>query len=212
MNPALKVVLVAVGYLAGSIPFGVVLTRLLTGKDVRKVGSGNIGASNVTRAAGKAAGIMTLVLDAAKAAAPMLVARALLAGEDPATVDAWVTVVGFAAFVGHIYPVWLRFKGGKGVATFIGVVFGIHWILGLGTGATWIIIAFFFRYSSLASLVSAAFAPVYYLLADRVAWYADARIATALFVMALLLAWRHRENISRLVAGKESKLGQKKSA
>jgi glycerol-3-phosphate acyltransferase PlsY len=107
--------------------------------------------------------------------------------------------------------VFFRFQGGKGVATFLGVVFGINWMLGIATGLTWLIIAFFFRYSSLASLVAAVFAPLYYLLGDRIAWYADARVAAVLFVMALLLAWRHRENISRLLQGKESKLGAKKA-
>ena len=117
-----------------------------------------------------------------------------------------------AAFVGHQWPVFFRFQGGKGVATFIGVVFGIHWVLGIATGLTWIIIAVFFRYSSLASLVAALFAPVYYLLGNRIEWYAEAPVAVALAVMAVLLAWRHRENIRRLLAGTESKLGAKKSA
>ena len=121
-----------------------------------------------------------------------------------------MALVGLAAFLGHLYPVFFRFQGGKGVATFIGVVFGIHWVLGVATGLTWLIIAFFFRYSSLASLVAAVFAPVYYLLADGVVWNADGRIAAAMAVMALLLAWRHKENIKRLLEGKESRLGSSK--
>jgi glycerol-3-phosphate acyltransferase PlsY len=106
--------------------------------------------------------------------------------------------------------VFFKFEGGKGVATALGVLFGISGWLGLATALTWLIIAYFFRYSSLASLVAAAFAPVYYLFGDRVAWYADKSITLALFVMAMFLAWRHRENINRLLAGKESKLGSKK--
>jgi glycerol-3-phosphate acyltransferase PlsY len=122
-----------------------------------------------------------------------------------------VAMVGLAAFLGHLYPVFFRFQGGKGVATFLGVVFGIHWLLGVATGLTWLIIAFFFRYSSLASLVAAVFAPLFYLLGDRLQWYAAKPIAFSLFVMAGLLAWRHRENIRRLVEGRESRLGAKKA-
>jgi glycerol-3-phosphate acyltransferase PlsY len=169
-----------------------------------------IGATNVLRSGSKKAAIVTLLLDALKGFVPVFLVRKF--GEPYGLAEGTIGTVAVAAFLGHLYPVFFRFKGGKGVATFIGVVFGIEWILGVGTGLTWLIIAFFFRYSSLASLVSAAFAPVYYLLADRVAWYADTRIAVALFVMALFLAWRHRENIGRLMQGKESKLGQKKPA
>jgi glycerol-3-phosphate acyltransferase PlsY len=197
-------------YLVGSLSFAVIVSRAMGLADPRTFGSKNPGATNVLRSGNKAAAIVTLLLDAFKGFVPVVLVRML--GQPYGLDDGTVAAVGLAAFLGHLYPVFFRFKGGKGVATFIGVVFGIHWILGLGTGLTWIIIAFFFRYSSLASLVSAVFAPVYYLLADRVAWYADARIATALFVMSLLLAWRHKENIWRLIAGKESKLGQKKSA
>jgi glycerol-3-phosphate acyltransferase PlsY len=123
-----------------------------------------------------------------------------------------VGLVALAAFLGHLFPVFFRFQGGKGVATFIGAVFGIHWLLGIATGLTWLIIAFFFRYSSLASLIAAVFAPVYYLMGNRIGWYAEAPVALALFVMAGLLAWRHRENIKRLLAGTESRLGAKKKA
>jgi glycerol-3-phosphate acyltransferase PlsY len=121
-----------------------------------------------------------------------------------------VALVGLAAFLGHLYPVFFRFQGGKGVATALGVLFGVDWLLGLAVALTWLIIAFFFRYSSLASLVAAVFAPVYYLFGNGLAWYADKRIALALGVMALLLFWRHRENIGRLAQGKESRLGSKK--
>ena len=119
-------------------------------------------------------------------------------------------MAGLAAFMGHLYPVFFKFEGGKGVATALGVLLGINPWLGLATALTWLIIAFFFRYSSLASLAAAAFAPVYYLFGDRVAWYADKSITLIIFIMGLFLAWRHRENITRLLAGKESRLGAKK--
>ncbi|MEO5672783.1 MAG: glycerol-3-phosphate acyltransferase, partial [Ramlibacter sp.] len=125
--------------------------------------------------------------------------------------DGTIALVGLAAFLGHLWPVFFRFHGGKGVATFIGVVFGIDLILGLATGATWLIIAFFFRYASLASLVAAVFALVYYLIGNRIQWYVDTRIAIVLFAMAMLLAYRHRENITRLLKGTESRLGMKKA-
>jgi acyl phosphate:glycerol-3-phosphate acyltransferase len=123
-----------------------------------------------------------------------------------------VAMVGLAAFLGHLWPVFFRFEGGKGVATALGVLLGISVWLGLATALTWLIIAFFFRYSSLASLVAAAFAPVYYLLVDGVVWYAEGPIAASIVAMAMLLAWRHKENIQRLIAGKESRLGSKKAA
>ena len=120
-------------------------------------------------------------------------------------------MVGLAAFVGHLYPVFFKFVGGKGVATALGVLVGISWVLGLATGATWIIMAYFFRYSSLASLTAAVFAPVYYLFGDGLAWYADGRVALFMAIMTGLLFWRHYENINRLLKGTESRLGQKKA-
>jgi glycerol-3-phosphate acyltransferase PlsY len=121
-------------------------------------------------------------------------------------------MVGLAAFVGHLYPVFFKFEGGKGVATALGVLLGISGWLGLATAATWLIVAFFFRYSSLASLVAAVFAPVYYLLVSGVVWYAETRIAVAIAIMSMLLAWRHKDNIGRLIEGKESRLGRSKEA
>jgi glycerol-3-phosphate acyltransferase PlsY len=164
----------------------------------------------VLRSGSKAAAIVTLLLDAMKGFVPVMLVKHF--GKPYGMEDTTVAMVGLAAFLGHLYPVFFRFQGGKGVATFIGVVFGIHWILGVATGLTWLIIAFFFRYSSLASLVAAFFAPAYYLLGNRVAWYSDGAIAGALFAMALLLAWRHRENINRLLKGTESRLGSKAKA
>jgi glycerol-3-phosphate acyltransferase PlsY len=201
---------VLAAYLLGSLAFAVLVSRVMGLKDPRTFGSKNPGATNVLRSGSKPAAAVTLLLDALKGFFPVLLVR--LYGEPYGLGDSTVGLVALAAFLGHLYPVYFRFQGGKGVATFIGVVFGIHWALGLATALTWIIIAFFFRYSSLASLVAAIFAPVYYLLGDRLAWYAESPIAFALFAMAALLAWRHRENIKRLMAGTESRLGSKSKA
>ena len=197
-------------YLVGSLAFAVIVSRAMGLADPRTFGSKNPGATNVLRSGSKAAAIVTLLLDAMKGFVPVVLVRAY--GKPYGLEDGTIALVALAAFLGHLYPVYFRFQGGKGVATFIGVVFGVHWGLGVATGLTWLIIAFFFRYSSLASLVAAIFAPVYYLLGDRVAWYAEDAVAAALFAMALLLAWRHRENINRLIAGKESKIGSKAKA
>jgi acyl phosphate:glycerol-3-phosphate acyltransferase len=196
-------------YLVGSLAFAVIVSRAFGLADPRTFGSKNPGATNVLRSGSKAAAITTLLLDAMKGLLPVLAVR--LWGGRLGLDEGTVALVALGAFLGHLFPVFFRFQGGKGVATFLGAVFGIHWLLGLATCATWLIIAFFFRYSSLASLVSAVFAPVYYLLGHRVGWYAEAPVALALFVMAGLLAWRHRENIKRLLAGTESRLGAKKA-
>ena len=196
-------------YLVGSLSFAVIVSRVMGLKDPRTFGSRNPGATNVLRSGNKAAAVTTLVLDAVKGFVPVLLVR--LFGKPYGMEDGTVALVGLAAFLGHLWPVFFRFQGGKGVATFIGVVFGIHPLLGLATGATWLIIAFFFRYSSLASLVSGVFTPAYYLLGDRIQWYAESSVALALAAMAMLLAYRHRENIIRLLKGKESRLGAKKA-
>jgi len=196
-------------YLIGSLSFAVIVSRAMGLKDPRTFGSKNPGATNVLRSGNRVAAVVTLLLDALKGFLPVFAVRWF--GKDFGLDDGTVAMVGLAAFLGHLWPVFFKFHGGKGVATFIGVVFGVHPLLGVATGATWLIIAFFFRYSSLASLVSAAFAPAYYLLASGIQWYADASIAIALFVMAMLLAYRHRENINRLLQGKESRLGAKKA-
>jgi len=201
---------VVAAYLLGSLAFAVLVSKVMGLADPRTFGSKNPGATNVLRSGSKPAAAVTLLLDAMKGFVPVLLVR--LFGHKYGMEDGTVALVGLAAFLGHLYPVFFRFQGGKGVATFIGVVFGVHWVLGVATGLTWLIIAFFFRYSSLASLVSAVFAPVYYLLGDRLAWYAATPIAAALFAMALLLAWRHRANIQRLMQGTESRLGAKKAS
>ena len=210
MAYAYSIAATVAAYLVGSLAFAVIVSRVMGLADPRTFGSKNPGATNVLRSGNKAAALVVLMLDGLKGFVPVVLVKHF--GSAYGLEDGTIALVAFAAFLGHLYPVFFKFKGGKGVATFIGVVFGIEWILGAGTGLTWIIIAFFFRYSSLASLVSAAFAPAYYLLAHGVAWYADTRIAVALFSMAMLLAWRHRENISRLLQGKESRLGGTKKA
>ena len=195
-------------YLLGSLSFAVIVSKLMGLSDPRSYGSKNPGATNVLRSGSKAAAIATLLLDAMKGFVPVVLVKAW--GQPHGLEDGTVGLVALAAFLGHLYPVFFRFEGGKGVATALGALFGIHWVLGLATGGTWLIIAYFFRYSSLASLSAAVFAPVYYLFGNRVVWYADKAVAVAIVVMAMLLIWRHRENINRLVQGKESKLGSGK--
>jgi glycerol-3-phosphate acyltransferase PlsY len=208
--PSLYPVLAALAaYLLGSLAFAVIVSRAMGLEDPRTFGSGNPGATNVLRSGSKAAAVVTLLLDAMKGLLPVLAVKWF--GKPYGMEEGTMALVGLAAFAGHLWPVYFRFRGGKGVATFFGVVFGIHPLLGLATGATWLIIAFFFRYSSLASLVAAVFAPVYYLLGDRIQWYAERPLALALAVMALLLGYRHRENIGRLLRGTESRLGAKKA-
>lgn len=210
MQDLYPVAAVLAAYLLGSLSFAVIVSRAMGLSDPRTFGSKNPGATNVLRSGSKAAAVITLLFDALKGFVPVLLVS--IYGERYGLGDTTLALVALAAFLGHLYPVFFRFQGGKGVATFIGVVFGIHWALGVATGLTWIIVAVFFRYSSLASLLAAIFAPVYYLFGDRLEWYAEPPVAVVLFAMALLLAWRHRANIQRLFAGTESKLGSKKKA
>ena len=209
MQSAAPFLAVLAAYLVGSLAFAVIVSRVMGLSDPRTFGSKNPGATNVLRSGSKAAAIVTLLLDALKGLVPVLLVR--IYGGAWGLGEGTVAMVGLAAFVGHLYPVFFRFQGGKGVATFLGVVFGIDWLLGLATALTWLIIAFFFRYSSLASLVAAVFAPTFYLLMNGVQWYADKRVALALGVMAVLLAWRHRANIQRLLEGSESRLGARRA-
>lgn len=210
MDLIYSAVAVVAAYLLGSVSFAVVVSRLMGLKDPRTFGSKNPGATNVLRSGSKAAAVVTLLLDALKGWLPVVLVRWF--GNPYGMEDGTLALVGLAAFLGHLWPVFFRFQGGKGVATFLGVVFGISALLGLATGLTWIIIAFFFRYSSLASLVAGGFAPVYYLFGDRLQWYAEKPVLLALFVMGVLLFYRHRENINRLLEGKEAKLGPKPDA
>ncbi|GHC80904.1 glycerol-3-phosphate acyltransferase [Pseudorhodoferax aquiterrae] len=208
MQPMNSFLATLAAYLLGSLSFAVIVSRVMGLSDPRSYGSKNPGATNVLRSGSKVAALVTLLLDALKGWLP--VALVVWYGERFGLQEGTVALVGLAAFLGHLYPVFFRFQGGKGVATALGVLFGVDWLLGLAAALTWLIIAFFFRYSSLASLVAAVFAPVYYLFGNGLAWYADKRIALALGAMALLLFWRHRENIGRLAQGKESRLGSKK--
>lgn len=209
LKPFLPVLAVLAAYIVGSLSFAVIVSRVMGLSDPRTYGSKNPGATNVLRSGSKPAAVVTLLLDAAKGWLPV----ALIAwyGKAWGLEEGTLAMAGLAAFLGHLFPVFFRFQGGKGVATALGVLFGIHWGLGLATALTWLIIAWFFRYSSLASLVSAVFAPVYYVFGDGVAWYLDRSILLAIAVMALLLLWRHAQNISRLVKGTESRLGAKKT-
>ncbi|MFZ4120462.1 MAG: glycerol-3-phosphate 1-O-acyltransferase PlsY [Caulobacterales bacterium] len=188
-----------VGYLLGSIPFGLVLTRLAGLGDVRAIGSGNIGATNVLRTGRRDIALATLLLDGAKAGVALLLAQAFFASPTAGL------VAGGAAFLGHCFPVWLQFKGGKGVATFFGVLFAAVWPVGLIAGATWLAMAFLFRYSSLGSLSAAAVAPV-----AAFAMTQRPDLTGFCTALAVLIFWRHRANIERLLKGEEPKIGQKK--
>lgn len=197
------------GYLLGSIPFGLVLSVVAGVGDIRQIGSGNIGATNVLRTGRKDLAFATLVLDAGKAAAALLLARAFAEaggfGEE-AQRQLGLTA-GAAAFIGHCFPVWLKFKGGKGVATFFGVLFAGIWPLGVIAGITWLAVATIFRYSSLAALCAAAIAP----LMALVAGFTWSEVGFTLLLAALIF-WRHAANIARLRAGTEPRIGGDKGA
>jgi len=195
-------------YLIGSLSFAVLVSRVVGLNDPRTYGSKNPGATNVLRSGNKVAAVVTLVLDAFKGWLPVVAVAWW--GEPYGLGDGTVALVGLAAFLGHLFPVFFRFQGGKGVATAAGVIIGFQPWLGLSALLTWVIVAYFFRYSSLASIVTAVFAPAFYLFGDRVAWNAPGVMVLSLAVMGVLLVWRHAENINRLLAGKESKLGEKK--
>lgn len=208
-NPLWPLLAVLAAYLLGSLSFAVIISRLMGLKDPRTYGSKNPGATNVLRSGSKAAAVVTLLLDGAKGwLAVMLVARY---GAAYGLHEGTMALAGLAAFLGHLFPVFFRFQGGKGVATALGVLLGYSWVLGLAVAASWLIVAVFFRYSSLASLVAAVFAPVYYIFGDSVAWYLDKSILLAMALMSLLLLWRHAQNINRLLKGTEPKLGARKT-
>ena len=209
MNPLGAVLATLAAYLIGSLSFAVIVSRAMVLADPRSYGSGNPGATNVLRSGSKAAAIVTLLLDAAKGWLPVMLVKWF--GPDYGLGEGTQALVGVAAFLGHLWPVFFRFKGGKGVATAAGVLLAFEPWLGVAALATWLIIAVFFRYSSLASIVAAVFAPAYYLLGHGVGWTASGAKALAMGAMGLLLIYRHRENIRRLLAGTESRLGSKKS-
>jgi glycerol-3-phosphate acyltransferase PlsY len=182
------------GYLLGSIPFGLILTRLAGLGDVRKIGSGNIGATNVLRAGSKKLAAATLILDAAKGTAAVLIAAKW--GETPAI------LAGLGAFLGHLFPIWLGFRGGKGVATYIGVLLGLYWLAGVAFCVIWLIVAFATRYSSLSALVASAASVA--LLAFMTDW----RLAALFLLLTVLLYMRHATNIERLARGEEARIGK----
>lgn len=188
----------AVGYLLGSIPFGLLLTRALGLGNLREIGSGNIGATNVLRTGNKGAAAATLILDGAKGAAAVLLARSM-AGEDAAQIAALM------AFLGHCFPVWLGFKGGKGVATFLGLMLALAWPVGLLACATWFATAVISRISSLSALVAATWSTLWCLLVGQ------GQVFVLTLALALLIVWRHRENMARLKAGTEPRIGGSKA-
>jgi glycerol-3-phosphate acyltransferase PlsY len=192
-------------YLVGSLSFGVIVSRVMGLGDPRTYGSGNPGATNVLRSGNKAAAVLTLLLDALKGYLPVLLVD--LFGARVGMGEGTLALVGLAAFLGHLWPVFFGFKGGKGVATAAGALFGFQPLLGLATLATWVVIAAFFRYSSLAAIVAAVFAPFYQLLI-----WGGGPVAAAVAAMGLLLVWRHTGNIQKLLAGTEGKIGQKAHA
>ena len=195
-DPALLALTALAAYLLGAVPFGIVIARLFGLGDLRKIGSGNIGATNVLRTGNKTAAALTLVLDAGKAGIAVLIARALLA-EDAAQ------LAGFAAFLGHCFPVYLGFRGGKGVATFLGTLLALWWPLGLAACAVWLAIAKLFKISSLSALVAAVLTPGF-------AWgFGHPDLVILSLLLGILVFFRHKENIIRLLNGTEPKIGAK---
>jgi len=186
------------GYLLGSIPFGVLVTRAMGLGDLRAIGSGNIGATNVLRTGNKGAALATLLLDGGKGTVAVLLARGLV-GDDAAQ------LAGFAAFLGHLYPVWLGFKGGKGVATFLGLFLALDWRIGACLCLTWLVVAVIGRVSSIAALVAAASAALWIL------WLTDGSLLVLSLVLTVLIYVRHSENLKRIKAGTEPRIGRKKA-
>jgi glycerol-3-phosphate acyltransferase PlsY len=183
------------GYLLGSIPFGLILTRVFGAGDLRQIGSGNIGATNVLRTGRKSLAAATLLLDAAKGFAAVAIAEALWPDSGAGVLAA------AAAFLGHVYPVWLGFRGGKGVATMMGIVLALNWPCGLVYALVWIALLAAFRFSSLAGMAAAVSAPV------SAAFFSAFDIVLLLLALALLILWKHRDNIDRLLSGTEPKVG-----
>jgi glycerol-3-phosphate acyltransferase PlsY len=201
---------VAAAYLIGSLSFAVIVSCVMGLSDPRSYGSKNPGATNVLRSGSKKAAIATLLLDGAKGWLPVWLVGHW--GAAWGLGDTALALVGMAAFLGHLFPVFFRFQGGKGVATAAGVLLGFEPLLGLATLGSWLFVALVLRYSSLAAVVAALFAPGFYVLAsgESWSWYGSPSVALAVAVMSLLLLWRHRGNISRLIAGQEGKIGSKK--
>ncbi len=188
----------AIGYLLGSVPYGIVVAKMLGLGNLRDIGSGNIGATNVLRTGNKKAAALTLLFDAGKGAVAVLLARAF-SGEDA------VQIAALAAFLGHCFPVWLGFKGGKGVATHLGMMWALAWPIGLVCCLTWLLIAAIFRFSSLAALLATGFAPAFAIFLGQ------GELVVLLLVLAVLVYIRHADNITRLRNGTETKIGSKKT-
>lgn len=187
------------GYLLGSIPFGILVTRAMGLGDLRAIGSGNIGATNVLRTGNKRAALATLLLDGGKGAVAVLLARWLVGGEDAAQ------VAGLAAFLGHLFPIWLGFKGGKGVATFLGLFLALDWRIGLAVAATWLVVALVGRVSSIAALFAAASSGLWILALT------NGSLLVLALILTVLIYVRHGENLKRLKAGTEPRIGRKKA-
>jgi glycerol-3-phosphate acyltransferase PlsY len=198
-DPTLLILTAVLAYLLGSVPFGILITRAMGLGDLRQIGSGNIGATNVLRTGNKTAALATLALDAAKAAVAVLVARWLLA-EDAAQ------LAGLSAFLGHLFPVWLRFRGGKGVATFLGTLLALSWPVGLAVCGTWLVTAVITRMSSIAALMAAATAALW------LVYFNQGRMLVLVFILTVLVYVRHAENLKRIKAGTEPKIGRKNPA
>jgi acyl phosphate:glycerol-3-phosphate acyltransferase len=207
MNLTLDFLLIPAAYLIGSISFAVVVSKCMRLPDPHSYGSGNPGATNVLRTGNKLAAVLTLIGDALKGFFAVMLGRMLLGDASlSSTLSSWMLCgVVVAVFLGHLFPVFHGFKGGKGVATACGILFGINWILGLATLGTWIIVATFMRYSSLAALAAAVFGPIYFVFL-----FGFQPMALALVLVCSLLIWRHRSNISNLMNGTESRIGSKK--
>ena len=211
LPPAIAAIaLLAFAYLIGSLPFAVIVSRIMGLADPRSYGSGNPGATNVLRTGNKLAAVLTLVGDAAKGWVAVWLASNLIAQQQLPSVLLGACAV--AVFLGHLFPVFLKFKGGKGVATALGVILALQPWLGVATAATWLIMARASGYSSLAALTAAVFTPLYYIFGAGAAWRFDNSVCAALIVIALLLCWRHRGNIERLLQGKESRIGGNKAS
>ena len=204
------VLLVLAGYVFGSLSFAVIVSRVMGLDDPRTYGSQNPGATNVLRSGNKKAALATLLFDALKGYFPVLLVKWY--GPAFGLDDEAVAVVAMAAFVGHLWPVFFRFQGGKGVATAAGILFAVEPVLGAMVMGTWLLVAFVTRYSSLAALMASVLSPGYYLFGNDVLWQTSAAELLSVMVMSLLLLWRHKENIGRLLRGEESKIGAKKDA
>jgi glycerol-3-phosphate acyltransferase PlsY len=197
-----SVCVVLLAYLLGSLSFAVIVSKAMRLDDPRSYGSGNPGATNVLRSGNKVAAVLTLLLDAVKGVVAVLIARFL--AERLGYGDGVVALAGLASFLGHLYPIFFRFQGGKGVATAAGVLLALNWMVGLACLATWLAVAILTRYSSLAALLTAFLAPAYFFF-----MHGDSQVVGAVAVMSVLLIWRHRSNITKLLNGTESKLGSK---